>query len=227
MTALADDRFISRNRPRALFLDFDNTITSSDVLDQIIEHYSASNRWRRWEADWRQGRISTRSCLEQQIGDLRVTREELVEFTDRIAIDPGFEPLLSWAAANGVEAAIVTDNFALIVEAMLRRRGLPEVTIYANRLDFDGDRPRASFPLRDPHCERCAHCKAQHLRRAADRLRVFAGDGLSDICPALAADVVFAKDSLAAHLQAMGSPYRPFRTLGDVLEFLQDALSHV
>jgi 2,3-diketo-5-methylthio-1-phosphopentane phosphatase len=227
MTAIAGDRVVSGGRAPALFLDFDNTIASCDVLDRVIERYSATERWRLWETDWRQGRISTRECLEQQIGDLRVTPAELIRFTDEFAIDQAFAPLLSWAAANGVETAIVSDNFAVIVAAMLERRGFPAVRIYANRLDFDADRPRASFPLRDPRCQRCAHCKAQHVRRVTDRLRVFAGDGLSDICPALAADVAFAKDSLAAHLQAAGRPYRPFRTLTDVLEFLQNALSHV
>jgi 2-hydroxy-3-keto-5-methylthiopentenyl-1-phosphate phosphatase len=227
MMALAGDRRASGGRPPALFLDFDNTITSSDVLDRVIERYSATEGWRRWEADWQQGRILTRECLERQIADLRVTREELIEFTDEFAIDEAFAPLLSWAAANSVETAIVSDNFAVIIEAMLERRCLPAVTIYANRLDFEGDRARASFPFGDQRCERCAHCKAQHLRRVTDRLRVFAGDGLSDICPALAADVAFAKDSLAVHLRAMGSPYRPFRTLADVLGFLQNALRHV
>ena len=227
MTALAGDRLFSGRRPPALFLDFDNTIASCDVLDRVIERYSATDRWCRWETDWQRGRISTRECLERQIADLRVTPAELIAFTDEFAIDEAFAPLLSWAAANGVETAIVSDNFALIVAAMLERRGLPAVRIYANRLDFDGDRPRASFPLRDPRCERCAHCKAQHLRRVTDRLRVFAGDGLSDICPALAAEVAFAKDSLAAHLRATGRPYRPFRTLTDVLQFLQNAPSHV
>ena len=226
MSALPDNRRISTARPAALFLDFDNTITSSDVLDRVIERYSATSRWRGLEEDWRLGRISTRECLERQIADLRVTPDELIEFTDAIGIDEAFAPLLAWARANGVETAIVSDNFSFVIEAMLVRRGLAPVTIFANRLDFDDGRLRASFPLRDPRCPRCAHCKAQHLRRMSGAVRVFAGDGLSDICPALAADVAFAKDSLAAHLRKEGHPYRGFRTLAEVLDFLQTELRH-
>ena len=214
------------SRRFALFLDFDNTITTSDVLDRVIERYSASERWRGWEADWRSGCISTRACLEKQVADLRVSADELIRFTDAIGIDEAFAPLVAWTAENGIETSIVSDNFQGVIEAMLRRRGLPSVPIYANRLSFAGDRPRASFPFLDPACARCAHCKAQHLRRAAGRFRIFVGDGLSDVCPASAADVTFAKDSLAAYLQSSARPFRPFRSLADVLESLA-SLVHV
>ena len=210
----------------ALFLDFDNTITTSDVLDRVIERYSPTERWRSWEVDWQSGRISTRECLEKQIAHLRVSADELIRFTDAIGIDEAFAPLVAWTAENGIDTSIVSDNFHGVIEAMLRRRGLPLVPIYANSLSFAGDRPRASFPFLDPACERCAHCKAQHLRRAAGSFRIFVGDGLSDVCPAGAADVTFAKDSLAAYLQSSGHSFRPFRSLADVLESLA-SLVHV
>ena len=224
MTPLAADEPRSGERPPALFLDFDNTITRGDVLDCVLERYSASEAWRDWEAEWQSGRISTRECLERQTADLRVTLEELIRFTDSIDVDAAFGPLLSWTAEREIETSIVSDNFQVLIEAMLRRRGLPLVPIYANALAFTGNRPRASFPIHDPACERCAHCKAQHLRRVSDRRRIFAGDGLSDICPALSADVVFAKDSLAAHLGANGRTYGRFRSLDDILEYLRQTV---
>lgn len=225
MTPLADESVSAERRP-ALFLDFDNTITRGDVLDRVLERYSATEAWRFWEAEWQAGRVSTRECLERQTADLRVTFEELVRFSDGIEIDATFGPLVSWTADHGIATSIVSDNFQVLIEAMLRRRDLPLVPIYANGLAFDGNRLRASFPFLDPACERCAHCKAQHLRRISDRRRIFAGDGLSDICPALAADVVFAKDALAAHLQARGRPYRRLGSLDDLLEYLREA-AHV
>jgi 2,3-diketo-5-methylthio-1-phosphopentane phosphatase len=225
MTPLADAS-VSAEHPAALFLDFDNTITHGDVLDRVLERYSATEAWRFWEAEWQAGRVSTRECLERQTADLRVTFEELVRFSDGIEIDATFGVLVSWTADHGVATSIVSDNFQVLIEAMLVRRGLPRMPIYANGLAFDGNRLRASFPFLDPTCGRCAHCKAQHLRRIPDRQRIFAGDGLSDICPALAADVVFAKDSLAAHLRTRGRPYRRFGSLDDILEYLREA-AHV
>jgi len=226
MTPLAVRESTSEERSPAVFLDFDNTITRGDVLDRVLERYSASEAWRFWEAEWQEGRISTRECLERQTADLRVTRDELVRFSDGIDIDTAFGSLVSWTAAHGIAISIVSDNFHVLIEAMLRRRGLPLVPIYANGLAFTGDRLRASFPFLDPACDRCAHCKAQHLRRVSGRPRIFAGDGLSDICPALSAEVVFAKDSLAAHLRAGGRAYRRFASLDDVLEYLRET-AHV
>jgi 2,3-diketo-5-methylthio-1-phosphopentane phosphatase len=214
-------------QPPTLLLDFDNTITCGDVLDLVIERYSATDQWRRWEVDWQDERISTRECLARQTDDLRVTLGELIRFTDEVRIDDAFESLICWAAAHDIETSIASDNFDVVIEAMLRRRGLPSVPVYANRLTFRGDRPHASFPFQDPSCDRCANCKAQHLRGAAGRTRIFVGDGLSDICPAKVADVVFAKDSLAVYLESIGRPYRLFRSLADVLEVLQITYGHV
>ena len=42
------------------------------------------------------------------------------------------------------------------------------------------------------------------------------GDGYSDRCAALAADRVFARDSLATHLDQLGVSYEPFYDLHDV-----------
>ena len=59
-------------RSPVLFFDFDNTITQGDVLDRVIERYSASQSWREWEAQWQAGSMTTRECLQRQVGDLRV-----------------------------------------------------------------------------------------------------------------------------------------------------------
>ena len=108
-----------------------------------------------------------------------------------------------------------------MIHEILHCNGLPPIPVFANELTFRGAQPEAHFPLRDPACLRCAHCKAQHLRGIAERPRIYVGDGLSDVCPALVADIVFAKDSLAAEMTRRGLPFRPFCSLIDVREFLQ------
>ena len=204
----------------ALFFDFDNTVTVGDVLDRVIEQYSASEAWRDWEAEWQVGRMSTSECLHRQLGNLRVSPEELHRFMSTVDIDPAFPRIVAWAAANGAELRILSDNFSPLIHAILDHQGLNNVPVFANEFDFRVGRFEARFPFRDPACARCAHCKAQHLRVAQSRPRIFVGDGLSDVCAALVADVVFAKDSLAADLERRGLPYRPYRALDDVLRYL-------
>jgi 2-hydroxy-3-keto-5-methylthiopentenyl-1-phosphate phosphatase len=51
---------------------------------------------------------------------------------------------------------------------------------------------------------------------------VHIGNGrVSDTCGALAADLVFAKDSLAIELARRGVDYEPFDTLHDVIAHLE------
>ena len=209
-----------RQRP-VLFFDFDNTITLGDVLDTVIERFSATTHWREWEVAWQEGRITTRECLHRQMDNLRVSPAELLRFVSTVAVDPAFAEIVAWAASKRVDLTIVSDNFSTLIHEILRCNGLPPLPVFANELTFSGNRPEAHFPLRDLACSRCAHCKAQHLRGISDRTRIYVGDGLSDVCPALVADIVFAKDSLAMEMTRRGLPFRPFSSLVDAQEFLQ------
>ena len=208
-------------RRPALFFDFDNTISVGDVLDGVIERFSGTDAWRRWEAEWQAGRLATLECLALQVGDLRGPLSDLVAFANAVPIDPGFARIEAWARERGYGIEILSDNFRPFIAAILAREGLSHVPVFANELDSAGGRHAARFPLRDPDCARCAHCKALRLRAAAGGTRVFVGDGLSDVCGALAADLVYAKDSLARTLAARGVPFEPYATLDEVLESLR------
>jgi 2,3-diketo-5-methylthio-1-phosphopentane phosphatase len=203
-----------------LFFDFDNTITQGDLLDAVIARFSKDDSWRECEAAWQAGRISTRECLTRQIGNLRPARAEILEFAAGAAIDPYFVPIVRKAAAAGLELTVLSDSFTALIDAVLRRNDIPDVRVIANDIRFLDDRAEARFPHLDPSCPRCAHCKAQHFRALEGRETVFVGDGLSDLCAGNVADVVFAKDSLAAHLSRTGKDYLAFDSLRTVLDYL-------
>ena len=59
------------------------------------------------------------------------------------------------------------------------------------------------------------------MRAAHPILRIFVGDGLSDVCGALAADRVYAKDSLARELERRGVAFERYACLDDVLGSLR------
>lgn len=206
--------------PPALFFDFDNTLTAGDILDTVIERFSPDERWRDWEDAWEHGRLSAADCLRLQVENLRVTPAELFGFLDGVRVDPAFNAILAWAAAHRAPIAIVSDSFEPLIRHILRNNGIFEVALFANQLAFEGGRLRAAFPHSDPACTRSANAKARHLVPYRDRRILFAGDGRSDLDAALAADIVFAKSTLARELAARGVPSHPFEDLQPVLDFL-------
>jgi 2-hydroxy-3-keto-5-methylthiopentenyl-1-phosphate phosphatase len=203
-----------------LFFDFDNTITQGDVLDHVIERFSVTDDWRRWEDAWSRGEVSTQQCLEHQIAGLGACQAELVDFVADFPIDPNFETIVRWAACEQTPLVIVSDNFSCLVREILSGKAFAKVPLFANELTFSGNRPKAHFPYTSRDCARCANCKVTHFKRFPGRSTVYVGDGLSDVCPALAADLVFAKDSLAEYLGSRGVAFQPFVSLGTVADFL-------
>ena len=206
----------------ALFFDFDNTLTDGDLLDQLIEAYSPNEAWRDWEHAWATGRLAARDCLRLQVENMHVSRAALFEHLAQVRIDPVFPLIVEWARAHEVPVNIVSDSFLPLITQVLRANGIEGMRTFANDLAFAGpDRLIPSFPYYDAAFPRSANAKARHLAAFRGRRIVFAGDGHSDLDAALAADVVFAKSTLARELDERGVSFYPFDTLEPVLAFLE------
>lgn len=208
-------------RKPVLAFDFDNTLTAGDVLDEIVAKFSPNEDWKTWEREWVEGRLPARECLRLQVENLRVTREKLFEHLDSVRLDPAFMGILRWARARQVEVLIVSDSFLPLIQRILLANSVEGVPVFANGLEFSGDRMKPSFPYHDAAFPRSANAKAKHLAPYAGNTVIFAGDGRSDLDAALASDVVFAKDSLAKELTSLGVPFHAFTALVPMLEFLQ------
>jgi 2-hydroxy-3-keto-5-methylthiopentenyl-1-phosphate phosphatase len=103
---------------------------------------------------------------------------------------------------------------------VLEREGVA-ARVAANHVTADPAGWRTSFD-EGPVCDVCGElCK----RSAVAWLRSFAyaGDGYSDRCVALAAELRFARDGLAAWLDEQGVAYEPFDDLHDVQAVLVTA----
>ncbi len=206
-----------------VFFDFDNTISRFDVLDNLIERFAIDEQWRVLEQRWQAGEIGSKECLREQLGSVRSTREELVDYLSTIKIDPYFNRILAVLKKEGVRPLIVSDSFNFLIETILKHHEVRGVKILANRLRIQGDRLIPSFPYENPACCSCAHCKTSHLRNedSIGKVLVYVGDGRSDYCASMQAHVVFAKDSLAEYLRQKGKKFIGFSNLQDVYEALK------
>ena len=206
-----------------VFFDFDNTITRGDVLDDLIVRYSRDDGWKRLESRWQKGEIGTLECLDGQMRGIRISKSDLDTYLARIRLDPAFKKILALLRSRNIRTLILTDNFDYIVRRILRHHGITRVQVHANRIRWQGQRLVPSFPFRSKTCATCAHCKRESMRTCVGghSMSVYVGDGLSDICAAQCAKLVFAKDNLLAYLRDRKMPHIPYKDLRDVHRYFK------
>ncbi len=201
-----------------VFFDFDNTITRFDVICDVLERFSVDQKWIPIENAWQAGRIGSKECLKGQLRSVRLTKKEMRRYLSTVPIDPYFSQLVELLKKNKVQPVILSDSFSFFIKEILKNHGIKGVRVYCNELSFSGNRLLPSFPYQSQDCPRCAHCKKQHLldERWRSKVIVYIGDGLSDVCPARQADLVFAKKVLLGYCRKNKIPCVAFKNLRDV-----------
>ena len=207
----------------AVFFDFDNTITHFDVLDSIVENFSVNRKWITFENAWKKGRIGSRDCLSGQLKSVRVCKEGLDRYLSKIKVDPYFKKIIALLKRKRVSPVILSDSFSYFIKTILRNNGIGDIKIYSNRIRLTGDKLMPSFPHQHKNCRICGNCKSSHLpvNASDEKVIVYVGDGLSDLCPAKNSDIVFAKGSLKKYLIKEGKSFISFDSLKNVYNFMR------
>ncbi len=206
----------------ALVLDFDGTLTESDVFDDLVQGFSQDASWSEAEREWVNGLITSDECMSRQLQSVRISRKAFNAFVASMRLDPGFPPLREWADQSGMPMVILSDGFDLLIRRILRFHHIAPVPFRANHLSQKGARLYPRFPYkrraRRFGCSSCGHCKGATL--SAHRRRVghfiYVGDGLSDRCALQVADTIFAKGDLARLCEDSHRDYHGYDTLKDV-----------
>ena len=214
--------------PLAVFCDFDGTFSITDVGLTLARTYSA-DRIPAAKEGLVSGQLDAWHFTRALLDDLALPKEELERFLSGVELDPGAVDLLAWCRERGVPFRILSDGFDWVLEWLRDHHGV-DFEHDANHLRYEGDRWKIAPGHPDPACV-CGTGTCKRGRIAAWRAEhpgafcVHIGNGrISDLCGALEADLVFAKDSLAGALDKHGRAYHRFATLSDVIAVL-DALS--
>ncbi len=210
-------------RDCAVFFDFDNTITPFDVLDSIVETFSVNKKWQDFEAAWKKGRIGSKDCLSGQLRSVRIDKKGLDRYLAGIKVDPYFKKIIALLRKNGVKPVIVSDSFLYFIRFILRNNGIKDIKILSNIIKLSSGRLIPFFPHQHDSCTICGNCKTGHLPRgrSAEKIIIYVGDGLSDLCPSKNSDIVFAKGNLKKYLLKEGKPFISFNDLKDVYNFMR------
>ena len=205
------------NRRFAVLSDFDGTVTTSDIVEVVLARF-APGKWEEIERMHRARTIGTRETMTRQLALVRATRDELVDFVRKEAVmDPTFPAFVRFCKGNGIPLEIVSEGLDFYLGELMKMWGL-DVPFRTNHAEWDGDRIVITHPYADPTCTLCGTCKMGRVleMRAAGHRVAYVGNGVSDICPALEADLVFAKDDLAALCREHGREHVTFRDFADV-----------
>lgn len=202
---------------RAVLTDFDGTITRTDVAEAILEEF-ASAEWWEIEELHRARKIGTRETMVRQFALLRGRQQDLLDFVDRtVVIDETFQDFVAFCAERGIQLEIVSEGLDFYVRHLLRKWSI-DVPVRTNRTIFDGGRIRIEYPWADATCNLCGTCKLLRLfqLRTQGFRTAYVGDGHSDLCPAVEADIVFAKGELASLCAEEEIDFIPFDRFSDV-----------
>jgi len=196
-----------RTLSRSVVLDYDGTVTESDLLDRVAKQFGDPAVYQEVEDGLDEGRMPLREVITREFAPVTAPLDEVVTWVLAHAKPrAGFADFVRGARAGGWDVHIVSSGFHELIEPVLAREGV-EVSLHANRVD-----PRPEGWVVDwRYPDDCAECGESCKRSLLPPGEViYVGDGYSDRCAALAADRVFATAGLARYLARRGVPFEPF-----------------
>lgn len=193
-------------------LDWDGTVTEVDGLHLVLEEFGDATIYD--EAERRLGRgLTLHEVIAWEFRSVRTPLAEVVDWAlEHVRVRDGFA-----AFARDYRPLVLSSGFHELIEPVLAREGV-ELEVRANRLDPRPEGWVALFRNEEP-CPVCGEpCKRADIA-GLDGF-VYAGDGFSDRCVALAAARVFARDGLARYLEGRGTPFERFDDFLDLAHAL-------
>jgi alpha-galactosidase len=208
----------------AVFCDFDGTFAVQDVGSTLARRHAGERRERELER-LRHGELTAWSYNLRILDRLPISEADTLAFLRTIELDPGARALIAFCEERGAPFRVLSDGFDWNLDRLQEIHGV-RFEYDANRLRFEDDVWRIEATALNPACE-CGtgNCKRGRIERFRGEhpgmTVVHIGNGrVSDLCGALAADLAFAKGTLADALTERGAPFERFETLHDVVAAL-------
>lgn len=207
-------------------IDFDGTVTDSDITDAIIKEF-AKPGWEEAERLWEEGVIGSRECLTMQMALIDAPIERFLEYIRGFAIDESFVGFIGFLKEFHIPFGIISDGFQVVIESLLADTGLHGIPVYANQL-VEGDRGlNALFPYANKSCS-SGMCKCKTAEGLSNGLPIIhIGDGRSDFCLAEKAAYVFSKRRLTDYCRTKGIPHSAFNNFKVIGRSLRILLEHM
>jgi len=208
--------------PVAVLIDYDGTIATNDVSDDLVRAASSAQDWLALELAYREGAIGSRALLEVETRLLPRDQADLPDVLRHQPHDPAFAPFVDFARAHAMVIEVVSDGLGFFVGPALVELGVGDIPVFSASLRFEAAGPHITFPHGNPACSVCGTCKRARVlhHQAAGRHVVYVGDGYSDQYAVQYADTVFAKDDLVSICRDRDVAFEPWATFADIEAWL-------
>jgi 2,3-diketo-5-methylthio-1-phosphopentane phosphatase len=211
-----------------IFIDFDGTITTTDVGENIFLKFGNEEKVKRIIEDLLTEKISSKECwisLCESVNQLN--KNELDNFIDGIKIDPAFKDFIDFCTGNEIEYFILSDGFDYYIERILEKENLSDIKFYSNKLQVINNKLIPSFPHHDIDFPGSANCKKNHIinNSGDEEYTVFIGDGNSDMNTVHYCDFIFAKNDLLKYCEKERISFFPFKNFNDIKKIMTGLLS--
>jgi 2-hydroxy-3-keto-5-methylthiopentenyl-1-phosphate phosphatase len=188
----------------AVLCDFDGTICKTETLGFLFREFAACGM--EHVLRWERGEIDMREEIRATFDTIRASKEQMEQSLDTLQIDLGFLKFLDLGRRRGYRVAILSDGLDWYIQYILRRYGVVDIPIFANRVFFENGGFRFEFPWFHEETARRGVCKRRIARTYRERCArvVFVGDGRSDVDVVGEVDLVFARGWLAGYCSGSG-----------------------
>jgi 2-hydroxy-3-keto-5-methylthiopentenyl-1-phosphate phosphatase len=211
-----------------VFSDFDGTITSIDLGDEIFRKFGELEPY---NSQLKSGFINVKQYWHLVCKTLKkdLTINEIEEFAFSAEIDSNFVNFANTCSKENWKLSIVSDGFEEYINPILKKHNLDYLQVTCNKLEKIGT---SFIPVYSGASESCnclsASCKRNVILNNSNEesILVYIGDGYSDYCAAEHCDVIFAKKNLATYLSGKKIPYHPFKNFFDVKRILMSIIEN-
>ena len=207
------------NSSRAVFCDFDGTITTEDTFVSVLEKFAPETATQLLPAIFRQ-EVSLKEGISQTLGAIPARNyQAMIDFIAEQPIRAGLKEFVAFLNRLDVPFVVISGGLTVLVEAVLEHHQLREgvTAIYAGEVDPKGDFLRPYSPI-SSDTEFVAKEIAMQQYPVDSKIAI--GDSVTDINMSLAADLVFARDRLMQYLDARQKSYVRWSDFFEIRDYL-------
>jgi len=215
----------------AILCDFDDTAADRNVATLLLNRFQpvplsvSAPHWRELHQRYLRAEITLAEYQEIAFAQMPSSQEEQAAYVkEQAALRPGFVELAGYCADHGIELAIVSHGLDFYVRALLEESGLEELPFFAVHTSETDGRTSFNYCFSSEGCDWFpGNCKCYIIDEYRERgkMVLYAGDGISDTCPARKADYVFARDSLLSFCRAQEIPHLELTDFHVVLDYVR------